>query len=233
MADTLTQTWTNRILQLSQWVITLLYPVLLTLLAARLVMTPLFLQLEYNRPDFPPDFYGFTTEDRLLYAPYALNYLLNGESIDYLGDLSFPSGGALFNANELRHMVDVKTLTTTAFRSGLATGLLALAAGYLLLRRQGTRPIFRKAILNGSILTLALIAAIVVTAVLNWDYFFTEFHTLFFESGSWRFAYSDTLIRLFPEQFWFDAAITIGGLVTGCALLALVFAWRWRGNHDI
>lgn len=227
------QTWHNSILRVIRCGITLAYPVLLTLIAARLVMTPLFLQLEYNRPGFPPDIYGFTREDRLNYAPYALDYLLNAADISYLGDLHFREGGALFNTNELQHMEDVKALTSVAFSVAWIAGLGALSASILLLWKPATRPIFRKAFLHGSILTLLLIAAIVVAAIVNWDYFFTGFHTLFFESGTWRFAYSDTLIRLFPEQFWFDAALTIGGLVVCSALLTLAFNRRWRSNRDI
>ncbi len=34
--------------------------------------------------------------------------------------------------------------------------------------------------------------------------FFSGFHALFFEGDSWLFAYSDTLIRLFPLRFWQD-----------------------------
>ncbi|MCB9451741.1 MAG: TIGR01906 family membrane protein [Anaerolineaceae bacterium] len=218
---------------ISQWAITLIYPFLLTLIAARLVMTPVFLQFEYNRPDFPPDLYGFTREDRLNYAPYALNYMLNGDGITYLGDLRFPDGGALFHPDELRHMEDVKVVTTAAFSAAVAAGLVMLTVGVYLFRQPETRPFLRKAFFNGSILTLSLIAAIVVAALLNWDAFFTGFHTLFFASGTWRFAYSDTLIRLFPEQFWFDAALTIGGIVIGGSLLTLAAAGRWRSNNDI
>ncbi|MBI1854868.1 MAG: DUF1461 domain-containing protein [Chloroflexi bacterium] len=49
-----------------------------------------------------------------------------------------------------------------------------------------------------------------------------------FEPGSWLFAYSDTLIRLFPLQFWMDATfmITVFSLIGG--LLAAFIGWRWR-----
>ena len=39
-------------------------PYRLTVLTVRGVMSPWFLQLEYNRPGFPADIYGFTTEQR-------------------------------------------------------------------------------------------------------------------------------------------------------------------------
>ena len=81
--------------------ITVTMPFLLALIAIRFVMSPLFLQLEYNRPDFPEDYYGFTQEDRLNYAPFAIQYLLNGDDINFLGDLKFPDGTAMYNAREL------------------------------------------------------------------------------------------------------------------------------------
>jgi integral membrane protein (TIGR01906 family) len=70
--------------------------------------------------------------------------------------------------------------------------------------------------------------AVVLAAILSWDVFFTGFHTLFFQSDTWYFAYSDTLIRLFPEQFWFDAALLIGGLAIIEALVVIAFTIRWR-----
>jgi integral membrane protein (TIGR01906 family) len=63
-----------------------------------------------------------------------------------------------------------------------------------------------------------------VSAVVAWDTFFTAFHQLFFAGGTWVFAYSDTLIRLFPEQFWFDAALTVGGLTLLGALALLLLS---------
>ena len=49
-----------------------------------------------------------------------------------------------------------------------------------------------------------------VLGVLGWEQFFTQFHSVFFASGTWTFSLQDTLIRLFPGQFWVDAGIVIG-----------------------
>jgi integral membrane protein (TIGR01906 family) len=206
--------------------ITLAVPLLLVLGSVRLIMTPLFLQIEYSRPGFPQDFYGLTTEERLRYAPFALEYLLNAEGIDYLANLDFPSGEPQYNARELRHMEDVKLVTQAAFLFAASLAVLTVLAAYRLWSVQRTR--FRVALLNGALLTLGIIAAIVVIAIVNWDFFFTGFHQMFFASGTWRFEYSDTLIRLFPEQFWFDAALTIGSTTLLGAVLIMVVMWRWR-----
>lgn len=219
--------------------LTLAVPVLLTLLFVRLVMTPAFLHFEYHRADFPPDFYGFSTQDRLEYAPYALDYLLNDAGIGYLSQLRLPphlcqgdtplteTDCAMYNPRELDHMEDVKTVTQAAFVVGALAALLAAAAAGLLWRRPRSRSVLRQGIMAGSALTLMLIAAIVAFAALAWNRFFDTFHALLFEQGTWRFAYSDTLIRLFPERFWFDAALAIGGLAALSALLLLALTWYW------
>lgn len=204
--------------------VTITLPFLLIMVNVRLVMSPAFLSFEYSRPDFPTDMYGFTQADRLRYAPYAIDYLLNGENITFLGDLKFDDGTPLFNARELRHMRDVKTLTQIAYIAAISLSLLAIVAAYSLWQR-GQLYI---ALFRGALITLALIAAIVLAAVISWDVFFTGFHALFFESDTWYFAYSDTLIRLFPEKFWFDAALLIGGLAVIEALAVSAFTVRWR-----
>jgi uncharacterized membrane protein len=58
---------------------------------------------------------------------------------------------------------------------------------------------------------------------------FVAFHQVFFAAGTWTFEYSDTLIRLFPNRFWFDAALTIAGLTTGAGVLvSSVGGWLGR-----
>ena len=76
--------------------IILLVPVILLLTALRLLMTPLFVQVEFRTPNFPVDSYGFTQEDRLKYAPIALEYLLNDAGEEFLGDLKFRSFSLFF-----------------------------------------------------------------------------------------------------------------------------------------
>src|SRR3972149_4042696 len=115
----------NRFTLLS-WLVALLIPLALIGLGLRALLTPIFLQIEYNMPYFPPDEYGFTREDRLKWAPYALDYLVNNASISYLGDLKFDDGTPLYNERELSHMDDVKRVTQGALR--VWYGSLALLA---------------------------------------------------------------------------------------------------------
>jgi integral membrane protein (TIGR01906 family) len=208
--------------------LTIMFPLLVVLIAVRIVMTPAFLYFEYTRPGFPDDFYGLTQQDRLDYAPYLIAYLLNSEDITFLGNLTFPDGTSLFNTRELHHMHDVKIVTQYAFLFAMIAGILGLVAAFTLWRNKDTRHDLRLALMNGSMLTLGIIVTIVALAVLNWETFFVGFHEMFFESDTWYFAYSDTLIRLFPEQFWFDAALLVGTVSTFVAGITLFITWRWR-----
>ena len=57
------------------------------MLSVRLLMTPLFLEAEYRMPGFPEDSYGFTLRDRLQWSKPSVEYLLNGEGVDFLANL--------------------------------------------------------------------------------------------------------------------------------------------------
>src|SRR4030095_4358700 len=109
--------------------VTLLVPIALIGLGLRVLLSPLFLQIEYNMPYFPPDEFGFTKEDRLKWAPYALAYLTNNEDISYLGDLKFDDGTPLYNERELSHMDDVKLVTQGALRVWYASLAILLVFG--------------------------------------------------------------------------------------------------------
>jgi hypothetical protein len=76
--------------KISGWIITLLTPIVLVLTSVRIVLSPLFIEIEYRLPNFPEDPFGFTTEDRLMYADIDRRYLLNNADISFLGDLRFP-----------------------------------------------------------------------------------------------------------------------------------------------
>jgi len=66
--------------------------------------------------------------------------------------------------------------------------------------------------------------------VLAWSTFFVQFHELLFPPGTWTFAYSDSLIRLFPEKFWFDFGVLLSVLAFSLGLIVTGLGWilRWR-----
>jgi len=207
------------------------FPVILLVLAVRAVTSPLFLWAEYNRPGFPGDGYGFNIDDRMTYGSYAVDYLGNWSGPRYLGELVNRSGEKLFKAGEVSHMADVKTVMLSSFAAGTLLGIVSLVA-ILYLRRRSTGGV-RRGLFAGSIATLVIIIGLGVLAVLGWEQFFTEFHQIFFANGTWTFSLQDTLIRLFPAQFWSDAGIAIGALVLLASLLTLILTWPTRRRRGL
>lgn len=204
--------------RLANLLVTLMTPVLLVLGNILLVMTPFWLTAAYSRPGFPRDSYGLSTSDRIELAARVTNWLGNDQELNALADMNAPDGQKAFNARELRHLQDVKLLTGNAYRLAIAASAL-LAVGSAICHRNGA---LRLAIQRAGRLTLALLLAILVFSLASWDQAFTEFHRLFFASGTWYFAYSDTLIRLFPERFWIDALLFLAGLTV---LQSLALIW--------
>ena len=212
------------------WFVSFLVPFALIGIGLRALLTPTFLNFEYAMPYFPPDEYGFTQDERLRWAPYALEYLVNNADISYLGDLTFEDGRPLYNERELSHMEDVKRVTKGALNVWYITlALLIMLGGWSW--REGWMQAYRSGLMRGGWLMVGLAAAIGLTVLIGilvdpnifWN-FFAGFHALFFEGNSWLFLNSDTLIRLFPIRFWqdaflFAAIISLGGGITlGLAL---------------
>ena len=214
-----------------QVLLAVFYPVILLVLAVRAVTSPLFLWTEYNRPGFPGDGYGFSTDDRMTYGSYTVDYLSNWSGPRYLGELVNRSGDKLFKDGEVSHMADVKLVILSTFGAGALLVLFSIIA-IAYLRRRSTGGV-RRGLFAGSILTLVIILGLGALAVLGWQQFFTEFHRIFFASGSWTFALEDTLIRLFPGQFWIDAGIVIAGLVLLTALVTIILTWPTRRRRGL
>lgn len=199
----------------------LLIPLALIGTALRILLSPLFFNIEYRMPYFPADEYGFTQQDRLHWAPFAVDYLINNADISYLGDLKFENGSPLYNERELTHMADVKNVVRGALNVWyISLAILALLAMLAWrgdwvyefingLRRGGMWMI-------GLAVSLGLIAGIgiAISPDVFWQ-FFSFFHSIFFEGDSWLFYYSDTLIRLFPIRFWQDAFLWAAILALG------------------
>ncbi|MBM3179700.1 MAG: TIGR01906 family membrane protein [Chloroflexi bacterium] len=200
----------------------LLVPLALIGTALRILLTPIFFNIEYRMPYFPVDEYGMTQEERLQWAPFAVDYLINDSDISYLGDLKFEDGSSLYNERELNHMADVKNVVRGALRVWyISLAILALLA--ILASRGKWIPAYINALRRGGMWMIGLAVSLAVIAgagiLLNPDIFwqfFTSFHQIFFEGDSWLFYFSDTLIRLFPIRFWQDAflwaaVLTLGG----------------------
>jgi len=202
----------------------LLVPLILMLGSALLLATDQYLAFEYGKASFPPDAFGFTQQQRFDLASSNIHYVRAHLPSNALANETL-NGASAYNPREVSHMADVQAVFQSVLRVWQAAFILLLLVG-LILWQKGKRQELAWAIQSGGLLTLGIILTIALLAAFAWQAWFDNFHLIFFEPGSWLFAYSDTLIRLFPLQFWIDATFTISALSLVGGLLLFFIGWR-------
>lgn len=214
----------NKSTQLLYWFLIILTPIIIILSSVRLLLTPAFMDLEYRMPGFPADPYGFSTQDRLQWSKISLTYLLNNADISFFDQYQLDSDTPLYNDRELSHMDDVKIVVQNGKSIWLGFLVIWVFLVLLFFRKNEISSII-KALATGGWATIGLMLLMGITIILSFDFLFTEFHNLFFESGTWTFYYSDTFIRLFPIRFWQDAFILVAVIST---LISVIFILAGR-----
>lgn len=215
------------------WLIVLLMPIFLGFGVIRAVIAWDYPAWEYGR--IAPDAYGWTPEERLAMARATLDYMQRPEPaeevITLLEALRLPENPTqpLYNEAEISHMLDVKHLTDNIRNIFWVTVVLILAGFALLFARPEGRWLGHLAIYRGGLATVAVLTGIALFILIGWSFFFVFFHELLFPPGTWTFYYTDSLIRLFPEQFWFDMGLILSltPLVLGIVLTAVGY-WLKR-----
>lgn len=129
----------------------------------------------------------------------------------------------LLTADERSHMRDVSALVRVLGTLALVA-LAVLVACVLVLRRERRRLGGLLLIAASSIGLAALLVAILFAVA--FDQAFLTFHRIFFPQGNFLFGPNSNLLRLFPEPFWFDAALAAGGSIVVTALAVAAIGWR-------
>ncbi len=216
----------NRLTQILKLLIISLITIFIVGGAVQLLATDSYLVFEYNRANFPPDTFGFTNQQRFILASTNIHYVRAHLPGDELSK-QFLNGVPVYNAREVSHMADVQAVFQTVLRVWQAVFILLLLMG-LILWQKGERQALASAIQSGGLLTSGIILSIALLAIFAWQFWFETFHLFFFQPGSWLFSYSDTLIRLFPVEFWFDATLTISILSLAGGLLLTLVGWHGK-----
>lgn len=156
-------------------------------------------------------------------------YFKNGEKIHYaLNVVSFlrvgtPLEKSYFSPQANAHMQDVKKLIEGAkITNTIAIFVLIAPSLYLVHKKKFMQ--LRRGIILGLILTTLTVLLIFISALLSFNNVFTIFHKIFFRSNNWLFVPSDTLVALFPLDFFtfFFQKLTTNILATIFALLVAV-----------
>ena len=211
--------------QTQRFLIIILIPIVIIVGVVRLVATESFLSFEYSKSDFPEDPFGFDRSQRLAHASDNFKYVVEQQSVDALVKQKHEET-QLYNLREIEHMQDVQNIYQTAWRTWQAALILAAFSVLLLTWHKSNHAIVASAVRAGGALTVGMVAAVGLIAIIAWQVWFVIFHQLFFQPGSWTFDFSNTLIRLFPEKFWYDAVLTISSLSVIAGFLVY-----WSGSR--
>lgn len=203
----------------------LLIPIVIVLGVVRLVATEPYLSFEYSKPDFPEDPFGFDRTIRLAHAADNFQFVTADQPLEDLARQKH-NDALLYDARELKHMEDVQNVYQTVWQVWQFALTMTVVSGLALIWRKENRPAFASSIRWGGAVTVGLVLVIGLVTIVAWQGWFVLFHRVFFAIGSWSFDFSNTLIRLFPEKFWFDAVLTI-------SILSVIagFLTYWMGTR--
>ena len=165
-----------------------------------------------------------------------IGYFKNGD--EYVQVRLEPGGPPVdfFTPEELVHFRDVKRLFRLDFRVMVATAtyVAGYAAFHLWRRDPRERRTLARHTLAGSGLTLGLLGLLGITAALDFNWLFLQFHYLAFSNEYW--AAEGRMLELFPGAFWYDTVIRLLVAVAGAAALAGggagAYLWRARRREN-
>jgi integral membrane protein (TIGR01906 family) len=238
----------QRTATLLKWLVVLAMPFFLGLGVVRLAIASgeRYVRYEYGKANFTPDLaryseadrqalglQPFSHEEREALALVAVDYLQRREPAEevifLLDEQRLPgTDRPLYNEAEIDHMIDVKNVTDAIGRVWLISAGIVVIGLLLLALRSPHRWLAARALFHGGIATTAVLLFIALFILLVWDVFFVQFHELLFPPESWTFNYSDSLIRLFPEMFWFDFGVLISVSALAAGLLVTLAGWLWK-----
>ena len=141
---------------------------------------------------------------------------------------------SLFDEREILHMIDVKDLMR--YVAGVSVwsgvGLILCVALGLSIRRRAFFASMSRWLRWCALVWGLMIAAVVVVAVIDFTWIFTQFHLLSFANDLWQLdPFRHYLLLLFPERFFLEATLFIAlltviefvGLYVGVRLVEIRF----------
>jgi integral membrane protein (TIGR01906 family) len=153
------------------------------------------------------------TVDELLFGPGTFAFQL-------------PAGVAFYDAAEIAHLGDARTLLWLL----LGAGTLAILALAVALVRSDRPDRIAHAIGLGGAVTSIGVVVIGVVGLIAFEPLFELFHRVFFPGGNWAFdPRTERLVQLYPYAFW---QLIAAGLGIVAALLGVV-TWavaRWMAG---
>jgi integral membrane protein (TIGR01906 family) len=128
----------------------------------------------------------------------------------------------LFNERELIHLQDVRNLIQLDYRVQIGALFLIIIFALILFFVFRVRWMLLKGLFWGGLITAGLMIVLAIWSFVGFQQFFILFHLISFSNEFWMLDPArDYLIRLFPEGFFFDAAVFGFGAIIVEALIVI------------
>ena len=211
---------------LAQWLFSLCLPVLLlTASVSAAANCPLLYQYGFEKYDISR-ITGLAPTELDKAAEGLIGYFNNGE--EYINIVVEKDGRPfqLFNDKEIAHLKDVKGLFRLVYTILLGTGVYILIYAVVSLFWWREKRRLGRGLFFGGGLTLAVMLAIGIIVAIDFDWFFLQFHLLSFANDFWMLnPATDYLIMMFPQGFWFDAALACAAATAAGAVILGGAGW--------
>ena len=153
---------------------------------------------------------GLTPEEVDRVAAETREYLSND---DQLLTVSV-DGVPFYSEREVLHMVDVKRLMGRVYDAGWAAlGFIVAFVVFVLWRAERAVWSLARSMLVACGIVAVAFVALAIFGLSGFDSAFRSFHLIFFTNDLWQLTSRDSLIQLFPQRFFFDTTVLIGGVV--------------------
>lgn len=171
---------------------------------------------------------GMTLDDLSRSTSALLGYFAGRDPTPQVIVPIFGEERELYNAKELSHLSDVKSLFGIGFTIEQVLAAEVLGIVLYLRRARELRTLSRGLLVAGGV-NIALLVALAATAGTDFSGFWTNFHLLTFTNELWLLdPTSDWLVMMFPEGFFLSAVTRIGILASGIALVYVVLGFVVR-----
>lgn len=132
-----------------------------------------------------------------------------------------PDGRPMFDASEISHLRDARTLLWTFLTVSALSGLVAVV---LAIRSDARRALIRLG-RGGAALALG-VGVLGLVALVAFGPAFEAFHMIFFPGGNWAFSDTQRLVQLYPLPFWQLASGVVGTFAASLGLVTWIVARR-------
>lgn len=206
--------------QAAQVMMVISVPLISLFLGVMVVSTRFWMGVEYGQVSFPDDSYGFTNRDRVDLAEQSRQFVLGKTPPPYR--LMLNGDMVVLSNREVKHMTDVRLVMAWFRITGLFLVLGFFCGWSVLYQNKRLRKRVLPLVSLGGVMSLSLLTVAVMIVTTSWDAFFQAFHAVLFTKDSWLFLEDAVIIRLFPERFWVDAAVSVLAVSSFLSLLVSV-----------